>query len=91
MLITTIVHVSAGTYAQKITIERKKESLEKVFKEIRIQSGYDFIFDAQTIEKAKPVDISIKNAGIEDAVKASLNGQNLSYTIQEHTVIIKES
>ncbi|MEO6524421.1 MAG: SusC/RagA family TonB-linked outer membrane protein [Mucilaginibacter sp.] len=89
-MITAIMQVSATTYAQKITIDQKNTTLDQVFKQIRQQSGYDFLFDSQLIKKAKPVSIRLTNVSVEDAVKKSLEGQFLTYTISEHTVVIKE-
>ncbi|WP_432327683.1 hypothetical protein ACRQ5D_31075 [Mucilaginibacter sp. P25] len=42
LLLATILQVSAKSYAQKITLSEKNAPLEKVLKEIREQSGYDF-------------------------------------------------
>ncbi|HEX8023177.1 SusC/RagA family TonB-linked outer membrane protein [Mucilaginibacter sp.] len=91
LIIAAVMQVSASSYAQQITLNVKKAPLEKVLKEIRAQSGYDFLFDAKLIQNAKPVDIQLENAGIEEALKNCLKGQALSYTIDEHTVVIREA
>ncbi|RFZ90927.1 SusC/RagA family TonB-linked outer membrane protein [Mucilaginibacter conchicola] len=78
------------SYGQSnITLKTNKEALNSVLKKIRIQSGYDFLIDAEASRTAKPVTIDIKQASIDDAVKACLAGQQLTYKITEHTVVIK--
>jgi TonB-linked SusC/RagA family outer membrane protein len=90
ILFTAIMQVSAITYAQKINIDQKNVRLEQVFKQMRVQSGYDFLFDSDLIKKVKPINIQLINVNFEDALKKCLEGQPLTYTISEHTVIIKE-
>ncbi|ALL06062.1 hypothetical protein AQ505_11500 [Pedobacter sp. PACM 27299] len=41
-LMINILQLQASIYAQKITLDKKDESLSKIFKEIRSQSNYDF-------------------------------------------------
>jgi TonB-linked SusC/RagA family outer membrane protein len=89
LLVTAIVQVSANTYAQQITINEKNAPLEKILKQVRVQSGYDFLFDAQLVNKAKPVNVQFKNANIDEALQSILKGQALTYSIAEHTVIIR--
>jgi len=90
LLTTAILQVSAHTYAQKITLNRSNTPLEKVMKEIRTQSGYDFFYDLEFIKNTKPVTINLKNATIEQALEQSFAGQPLTYSIANKIVIIKE-
>jgi TonB-dependent SusC/RagA subfamily outer membrane receptor len=91
MLLTTVIlQVSAHTYAQKITLNRSNVPLEKVMKEIRTQSGYDFFYDLDFIKNTKPVTVNLRNATIEQALEQSLAGQPLTYSIANKIVIIKE-
>ena len=83
LLTTAILQVSAHTYAQKITLNRSNTPLEKVMKEIRTQSGYDFFYDLEFIKNTKPVTINLKNATIEQALEQSFAGQPLTYSIAE--------
>jgi TonB-linked SusC/RagA family outer membrane protein len=89
LLIATIMQVSAGSFAQKISLNEKNAPLEKIFDKIRLQSGYDFLFNRELLKTAKPVDINIKNADIEDALELCFKGQPFTYTLQEKTIVIK--
>ncbi|TCC98567.1 SusC/RagA family TonB-linked outer membrane protein [Pedobacter hiemivivus] len=90
ILIAAVVQVSAASYAQKVTLEKKSASLESVFKELRKQTGYDFFFDRNSMLKASPVTISVQNAELKDVLEQLFAHQQLSYSIESNTVIVKE-
>jgi len=90
ILITTLVQVSAVSHAQKITLKRKSASLESIFKELRIQTGYDFFFDRNSLQKAVPVSIDVKEATLEEVLEELFVKQQLVYAIESKTIIIKE-
>jgi TonB-linked SusC/RagA family outer membrane protein len=90
ILIAAVMQVSAASYAQKVTLEKKSASLESVFKELRKQTGYDFFFDRNSMEKARPVDISVKDAELKEVLDQLFEHQQLSYSIESNTVVIKE-
>ena len=89
ILIASILQVSAASFGQQITINRKNASLESLLKDIRKQSQYDFFYEGKIIPKNKSVDISLKNADINEALKRLLAGSSLTYTIDGKIVTIK--
>jgi len=89
LLLITVMTVSAATYAQKINLHEKKASLEQVLEKIRIQSGYDLIYSDIMLDKSIPVTINLKDATLDEALQASLEGQPLSYQIQDGTVVFR--
>ncbi len=88
-LVIGISQVRADGFAQSITLKQKNISLENVFKEIRKQSGYHFLYNTYIIKKANPVSVNIENATLEDALKICFRDQPLTYSIVQNTVIIK--
>ena len=44
LLLVTFMQVSAATYAQQINLAENHVTLKKLFKEIRKQSGYNFVY-----------------------------------------------
>jgi len=90
LTIVAIMQVSAAAYAQRITLKENNAPLEKVFKEIRKQSGYDFVFDRKLLLRANNVNINISNAALKDALAACFANQPFTYTVEEQTVIVKE-
>jgi len=90
LITTAILQVSAGTYAQTITLNRTNVPLEKVMKEIRQQTGYDFFYDLKLIKNAKHVNINVKNASLDEVLDKCFAGQSLTYKIGDKVVMIKE-
>jgi TonB-linked SusC/RagA family outer membrane protein len=90
LLLTLIfLQVPASTFAQKITINVKSASLENVFKQLRRQSGYNFLYDIDLLEKAKPVTLSMKAAALGDVLRECFKDQPLTYVIDNNTVIVR--
>ena len=90
LLITAIMQVSGATYAQRITLNQSNVPLERVFLEIRKQSGYDFVFDIKLMKKANPVNIRVSNASIDQTLRLCFADQPFEYTLNERTIIVKE-
>ncbi|WP_256009029.1 TonB-dependent receptor [Desertivirga xinjiangensis] len=89
-MIVSLMQVSAASFAQRISLSQKKISLEKVFREIHNQTGYDFLYDKQLLSKRKPVNVNVSNESLEEVLEHCLEGQALEYKIEERTVVIRE-
>lgn len=90
LLLAVMMQVSATTLAQRVTINQKNANLTDVFKIIRVQTGYDFIYDQDLISKSTPININVNNAELIEVLKRCLANQSLSFIIEDKTVIIKE-
>lgn len=89
ILIATMMQVSAGSFAQRITLNTKNAQLERVLKDIRSQSGYDFLFSEALMKSSKPISITVKNAAIEEVLEKCFDDQPISYKIENKTVLLK--
>lgn len=90
ILIATMVQVSAVGFAQRITLSEKKATLKSIFKEIRKQSNYDFLYTEELLQNAKTVDIKVNSVELNEVLEKIFSGQPLSYTIEDRTVVIRE-
>lgn len=88
ILLATFMHVSAAGLAQKISLSKTNVPLKAVIKELRRQSGYDFVYTEKLLQQSKPVDIKVSGASLEDVLKSIFDKQPLTYNIKENTVII---
>jgi TonB-dependent starch-binding outer membrane protein SusC len=77
-------------YTQTITLSLKNAPLEKVFKEIRKQTAYSFIYTKEEVDAARPVTIQVKAATIDYVLNICLKDQPLSYTIEEDHIVIRK-
>lgn len=88
-LLLGAMHVSAAS-AQKISISQKNAPLEKVLGEIERQSGYQVWYEEGTLPSGEVVSIAVKNASLEEALNACLNGRHLKWTIIQKTIVLKK-
>lgn len=89
ILIATFMQVSAATFGQRITLNEQKSSIENVLKKIRTQTGYDFLFERKLIKEAGLVDLKLKNATLDEALKALFSQIPLTYNIEGKIVVIE--
>ncbi|WP_316789673.1 SusC/RagA family TonB-linked outer membrane protein [Pedobacter frigoris] len=71
-------------------MSQKNASLKTIIKDLRKQTGFDFVIKEKLINDFQPIDIDIKNMELENALMQILENQKLSFTIDSKTVIIKE-
>lgn len=89
LLLVACLQVSATASGQKVTIEKDHISLKQVFKEIRKQTDYNFIYSNKTLEQAVPVSLHAKNMSVQEVLNKTFKGQPLSYTIEDKIIIVK--
>ncbi|MGN6533924.1 MAG: SusC/RagA family TonB-linked outer membrane protein, partial [Ginsengibacter sp.] len=90
LILMACLQVTAKTYSQKVTLSMRDVRLQKVFKEIRKQTGYNFLYPYELLEKAGKVDVKIYNAPLQDALQQCLQKTSLTYSIVDKTIVIKE-
>lgn len=89
VLLTATLHVAAKGYTQKVTLSEKNVLLHKVFKEIRKQTGLEFLYTDEIVQQAGRVSIDLKNSSPETALNACFKNLPLTYVIIENTVVVK--
>jgi TonB-linked SusC/RagA family outer membrane protein len=90
LMLAATLHVSASGISQKISLSEKRAPLEKIFKDIQAQTGYSLIYNYTLLKNTKPVSINVKDAGLEQVLQQCLQGQGLTYVIEQHFITIKE-
>lgn len=88
LLVTVILHVSASSSAQKVTLVEKNAPLVDVFNRISNQTGYDFLFTGSDLKNARPISIDLKNVDLNEALNKIFAGQPLHYTIENKSVVV---
>jgi type II secretory pathway component GspD/PulD (secretin) len=90
LLIATLMQVSASGLAQRVTLNRQKSTLEKIFRDIHKQTGFDFIYDKELLDQARPISIVVNNEPLEKVLEKCLENQSLDYLIEEKLIVIKK-
>ena len=90
MLFISCMQLNAAAFSQIVNLHKQKVSLAEVFKEIRIQTGYDFVFTQQQMARAVPVSIDAANRPLAEVLARCFESQPLSYTIENKTIVVKD-
>jgi TonB-linked SusC/RagA family outer membrane protein len=90
LLIIGCLHLSAKSFSQTITLSASNTDLEKVFSSIEKQSGYSFFYRYKDLATAKPVNLQLKDASLEDALKACFKNEPFNYTIENKTIVVSK-
>ena len=85
----TFLQVSVRGYSQKVSLSMNNAPLGKVFREITRQTGYSFLYTDEVLNGMPKVDIRIKDVPLEMALDYCFKDLPLTYSIMEHTVVIK--
>ncbi|HET7118854.1 MAG TPA: TonB-dependent receptor, partial [Hanamia sp.] len=89
IVLASCLTVNAKGYSQQVSISMQNAKIQKVFKAIRSQTGYQFLYTNKVLSKSTPVTLSLKDVSIEQALDDCFKGQPFSYTIIEKTIVIK--
>jgi len=89
ILLVLTMHVNAASFGQKISIKQRNTNLKMIFKEIRKQTGFYFIYSNEILQKAKPLTIDVTNGDLDEVLKDVFSNQPLTYTIEDKIIIVK--
>lgn len=89
LLLAACLHVSAAAVSQTVTFSGRNVPLEKVFNEVKKQTGYLVAYNEQLLKQAKPVTISVKNESVEHFIQKVLLNQPFEYAIEASTIFIR--
>jgi len=88
ILLTACLTAGARSYSQRVSISVKNASLETVFREIKKQTGYQFLYNNQMLDGAKKVSIQLKDASLDEALRTCFKDQPFTYEIVDKTIVI---
>lgn len=84
--------VSASTYSQqtRLNLNINNASVKDVFKEIKTQSDFTFIYNEEDIAEVETVSLSLNNVTVESVLKTCLNNSGLTWEVRDEVIIIKQ-
>lgn len=88
-ILIAFMQVSAKGFSQNVTLNETNSNLDKVFTEIRKQTGYDFLYNTRLLRNTVPVTVKTRNTALEDVLAQVFKNQPLTYSITENTIILK--
>lgn len=91
LLICMMLQVSASTFAQRVTLNKKNSSIHLVLEEISNQTNYNFFYKTSIFNGSKPVTIQVKNATLEQTLDECFADSPYSYQIDGTSVTITKN
>lgn len=86
LMLLACLQVSAAGYSQTVTLSGKALSIEQVFKEVRKQTGYFFLYPTDALKSAKRVNVAAVDMPVNEFLKMIFRDQPLHYSIESKTV-----
>ncbi|HEY6900970.1 MAG TPA: carboxypeptidase-like regulatory domain-containing protein, partial [Puia sp.] len=90
LLLFFSLQLSARTEAQNLTLSENNSPLPKVFREIKRQTGYTFVYRESLLQNAKNITIRVTNTPLEQALALCFQDQPFTYTILNKMIILRE-
>jgi len=88
-MLASLMQVSAASFGQLVTLKERNVTLEKMFREIRVQSGYDVLLSTNKIKSTTTINANFTNATVEEVMAKITSGNDLTYVIEDKTILIK--
>ena len=88
LTLVAVMQVNASTYAQSVSIKASNISLKALFKELRKQTGYGFLYQEEDLKNTRNVSLNFIDEPIEKVLKYSFSNQPIVYNIDKKLVII---
>lgn len=89
LLIFTMLQARATGFGQLITLSEQQTSLREIFRKIKKQTGFNFLYNPQMLREAGNVTVEARSASLREVMDKCLRGVQLTYVITEKTVIIQ--
>ncbi|MGO3805108.1 MAG: STN domain-containing protein [Sphingobacterium sp.] len=82
-LLVFLVHASATTRAQKISLSVSNAELSHVLTMIQRQTNLDFLYSNSQLENVGKIDLHVKNANLSDVLETCLSPRDLIFFIEK--------
>lgn len=91
LLFCCAMHVGAAGLGQQVTLHKDNAPVEEIFREIRKQTGFDFLMKDVVLQNARRVSINVTNASVKEVMELCMKGQGFTYQLTGNSIIIKKS
>lgn len=89
LLLACCLQLSAHVKSQDITLNVRNAPLDKVFREIKKQTGYTFMYTETMLRETRKVSMNVKNSTLQEVLDICFNQQPFTYMIVDKTVVVQ--
>lgn len=83
------MQVSAATFGQKVTLRQNNITMDQVFQEIRIQTGYDILMNITRFRSSK-INVNFNDLPLNRVMDELVKSKNLKYSIEGKNIVVVE-
>lgn len=88
LITATLLNTSIKVVSQSISFKGKNVGLQEIFSSIEKQTGFAVFCNAELLDKAKPVTLSVVNIPLRDFLHQAFKNQPLDFSIKNTTIVI---
>ncbi len=90
IILCCLLQVSASTYSQntKLNINIENQSIKELFKNIKNQSEFTFVYNVDDIEKLGSINCNFSESSVENILEHCLDGTGMTYKVRDKVIII---
>jgi TonB-linked SusC/RagA family outer membrane protein len=89
LMMIALLQARAGGIAQTVTLSLRNSPLDKVFTEIKKQTGYTFLYTDEQLALARTVTLEVQKQPLDKVLEQCFRSQPLIYDINGKTIIVK--
>ena len=89
LTVVACLQVSASGYGQTVTLSVKNIPLEKVFKQVKRQTGFSFVYTRDQLKNSLPVTCNVVKAELKEVLSICFSNQPLSFVIEGNYVVVQ--
>ena len=90
LILIGFVHVFATSHAQKVSFKASTSSAERLFSEIRKQTGYSVLYSGLRLKDVKFVHVNFQATPLRDVLDQLSQAQGWMYEVEDKTIILKQ-
>ena len=89
-VVTQSLCAATGQILTRLNLAFKGTEIRDVLREIKVQTQYDFVYNAREINDQQRISVDLKDADIQTALKACLDQLNVDFIIKDKIIILQK-
>ncbi|UNY98760.1 SusC/RagA family TonB-linked outer membrane protein [Zhouia spongiae] len=90
-LLVCLFKIQANSYSQnvKVSLNQTNTSIEKVFKEIEMASGYRFLYNLKDVNVSRKITLNVENVPLSRVLKELFKNTNVDFEVLNKQIVLK--
>jgi ferric enterobactin receptor len=89
LLLLCNFQLNARSFAQTVTINKNRVTIDEIFRDIHRQTGYEFMYSSDILPAQRTVDIHVTNAPVTEVLNTCLQNLPVTYTIRDKVIMVR--